>query len=364
MRKHICPLLGLWTSSGGPPLVISACSTGRTNPAWVPFPRPCRDCSRNVRAPRPLARLSLEPVQAIRGSSSFWGTHGRSPGESRLPGSLHTAGGLRPPRPGWGVSFPAVPGGAAVGAPVEGRGCLPSGRARTAELCVSAALEAGPAWPFRGPLRRSLRSLLMMRTCALEGQCRHADVLPASGPRSGSSLALFHEPVPTSGHARVLSPPGPPAPAPRPPPGGGLQSAGRWGAGATARDPSASPPPTAEPAGGCVSRGRTPALDSCPHRARRPAQLAVHASAVSFLLVPTPVMDGRVRIRDWREERPRKEKEPETKRRLFSETFKTRICWFFTHHPDGCALPSDRCPFAHGPGELRPATTRKKKQPL
>ncbi|KAB0404189.1 hypothetical protein E2I00_003890, partial [Balaenoptera physalus] len=76
------------------------------------------------------------------------------------------------------------------------------------------------------------------------------------------------------------------------------------------------------------------------------------------------VLNGRVRLRDWREERPRKEKEPEAKRRLFSETFKTRICWFFAHHPDGCVLPSDRCPFAHGPGELQPATTRKKKQPL
>eukprot|EP00070_Physeter_catodon_P041278 XP_028348172.1 probable tRNA (uracil-O(2)-)-methyltransferase isoform X2 [Physeter catodon] len=76
------------------------------------------------------------------------------------------------------------------------------------------------------------------------------------------------------------------------------------------------------------------------------------------------VLDGRVRIRDWREERPRKEKEPEAKRRLFSETFKTRICWFFAHHPDGCVLPSDRCPFAHGPGELRPASSKKKRQPL
>ncbi|XP_060004770.1 probable tRNA (uracil-O(2)-)-methyltransferase isoform X1 [Lagenorhynchus albirostris] len=76
------------------------------------------------------------------------------------------------------------------------------------------------------------------------------------------------------------------------------------------------------------------------------------------------VVNGRVRIRDWREERPRKEKEPEAKRRQFSETFKTRICWFFAHHPDGCVLPSDRCPFAHGPGELRPATTKKSEQPL
>uniref|UniRef100_A0A8C3YME2 tRNA (uracil-O(2)-)-methyltransferase n=1 Tax=Catagonus wagneri TaxID=51154 RepID=A0A8C3YME2_9CETA len=61
------------------------------------------------------------------------------------------------------------------------------------------------------------------------------------------------------------------------------------------------------------------------------------------------VVNGQVCIRDWREERLRKGKE--------SEAFKTRICWFFTHHPDGCVLPSDCCPFAHGPGELRPASS-------
>uniref|UniRef100_A0A8D1WHB1 tRNA (uracil-O(2)-)-methyltransferase n=1 Tax=Sus scrofa TaxID=9823 RepID=A0A8D1WHB1_PIG len=76
------------------------------------------------------------------------------------------------------------------------------------------------------------------------------------------------------------------------------------------------------------------------------------------------VVDGRVCIRDWREERPRKEKEPEAEQRLFSGAFKTRICWFFAHHPDGCVLPPDRCPFAHGPGELRPAPARKKRPAL
>lgn len=35
-----------------------------------------------------------------------------------------------------------------MGAPVEGRGCLPNCRARTAELSASASWEAGPAWPF------------------------------------------------------------------------------------------------------------------------------------------------------------------------------------------------------------------------
>ncbi|KAI4542690.1 hypothetical protein MG293_006816 [Ovis ammon polii] len=76
------------------------------------------------------------------------------------------------------------------------------------------------------------------------------------------------------------------------------------------------------------------------------------------------VLHGHVRIRDWREERPRKQEEPEAKRRPSSDTFKTRICWFFAHHPDGCVLPADCCPFAHGPGELRPAPRTKKKPAL
>uniref|UniRef100_A0A673T3W8 tRNA (uracil-O(2)-)-methyltransferase n=1 Tax=Suricata suricatta TaxID=37032 RepID=A0A673T3W8_SURSU len=70
------------------------------------------------------------------------------------------------------------------------------------------------------------------------------------------------------------------------------------------------------------------------------------------------VLNGRVRIRDWRQEQQR----PEAKRRLCSEAFKTRACWFFSHHPDGCALPADRCPFAHGPEELRPARAPRRKQ--
>lgn len=68
-------------------------------------------------------------------------------------------------------------------------------------------------------------------------------------------------------------------------------------------------------------------------------------------------------IRDWREEL-RKDRQPEAKRRLLSEALKTRLCWFFTHHPDGCALPADCCPFAHGPGELRPPRTKRQKQLL
>lgn len=73
------------------------------------------------------------------------------------------------------------------------------------------------------------------------------------------------------------------------------------------------------------------------------------------------VLDGRVHIRDWRREL-QGEKCLETKRGPSAEAFKTRLCWFFTHHPDGCVLPSTSCPFAHGPGELRPPRPPKKRQ--
>ncbi|XP_020020922.2 probable tRNA (uracil-O(2)-)-methyltransferase isoform X1 [Castor canadensis] len=73
------------------------------------------------------------------------------------------------------------------------------------------------------------------------------------------------------------------------------------------------------------------------------------------------VLNGRVHIRDWRQEL-QKEKRPAAKRSLSSEAFKTRLCWFFTHHPDGCVLPSSCCPFAHGPGELQPSQTSQKQR--
>lgn len=79
------------------------------------------------------------------------------------------------------------------------------------------------------------------------------------------------------------------------------------------------------------------------------------------LFVLNSVLNGQVHIRDWRRELQR-EKPPETKRSLPAEVFKTRICWFFTHHPDGCVLPAARCPFAHGPEELRLSQTSKKQK--
>ncbi|XP_074396557.1 putative tRNA (uracil-O(2)-)-methyltransferase [Zonotrichia albicollis] len=74
------------------------------------------------------------------------------------------------------------------------------------------------------------------------------------------------------------------------------------------------------------------------------------------------VLNGRVHIRDWRKEKPPSKTKPEVKRRLSAEAFKTRLCWFFIHHPDGCSLPSEACPYAHGTEELRQSQMIKKKK--
>ncbi|KAM4673398.1 putative tRNA (uracil-O(2)-)-methyltransferase isoform 3-T3 [Amazona ochrocephala] len=74
------------------------------------------------------------------------------------------------------------------------------------------------------------------------------------------------------------------------------------------------------------------------------------------------VLNGRVHIRDWRKEKPSRKTKPEVKRRLSAEAFKTRLCWFFSHHPDGCSLPSESCPYAHGTEELRQSQKIKKKK--
>ncbi|XP_065454592.1 probable tRNA (uracil-O(2)-)-methyltransferase [Chrysemys picta bellii] len=74
------------------------------------------------------------------------------------------------------------------------------------------------------------------------------------------------------------------------------------------------------------------------------------------------VLNGRVHIRDWREEKPSKRTKPEVKRRFSAEAFKTRLCWFFIHHPDGCSLTSESCPYAHGTEELRQSQIMKKKK--
>ncbi|XP_058861112.1 probable tRNA (uracil-O(2)-)-methyltransferase isoform X2 [Acipenser ruthenus] len=73
------------------------------------------------------------------------------------------------------------------------------------------------------------------------------------------------------------------------------------------------------------------------------------------------VLGGIVQIRDWREETGGRKAKPDLKRKLSSAVLKTRLCWFFVNHPDGCPIPSESCLFAHGPEELRPSAFKSNK---
>nr|XP_054603774.1 probable tRNA (uracil-O(2)-)-methyltransferase [Nothobranchius furzeri] len=71
------------------------------------------------------------------------------------------------------------------------------------------------------------------------------------------------------------------------------------------------------------------------------------------------VEGGRVYIRDWRD---RKSTRTETQRTAIAPgALKTRLCWFDTHHPQGCPLLVQHCAFAHGQDDLRPSTRPLKK---
>ncbi|XP_067847178.1 probable tRNA (uracil-O(2)-)-methyltransferase [Heptranchias perlo] len=72
------------------------------------------------------------------------------------------------------------------------------------------------------------------------------------------------------------------------------------------------------------------------------------------------VVHGNVQIRDWAKEKQTRKQSSDAKRKLPSEACKTRLCWFFINHPNGCPRTAEKCPFAHGVEELRPRTSSKK----
>ncbi|XP_074517922.1 putative tRNA (uracil-O(2)-)-methyltransferase [Halichoeres trimaculatus] len=73
------------------------------------------------------------------------------------------------------------------------------------------------------------------------------------------------------------------------------------------------------------------------------------------------VEGGRVHIRDWREKRTPKSDLKRKKKPVAPGALKTRLCWFFNHHPQRCPLLAEQCHFAHGPDDLRPSTRPLKK---
>uniref|UniRef100_A0A8C5LLB5 tRNA (uracil-O(2)-)-methyltransferase n=1 Tax=Leptobrachium leishanense TaxID=445787 RepID=A0A8C5LLB5_9ANUR len=76
------------------------------------------------------------------------------------------------------------------------------------------------------------------------------------------------------------------------------------------------------------------------------------------------LINSRVSIRDWTREAQTltSKRRPESKRTLSPEVLKTRLCWFYVHHPDSCPRVADSCPYAHGLEELRPSTITERKK--
>lgn len=69
------------------------------------------------------------------------------------------------------------------------------------------------------------------------------------------------------------------------------------------------------------------------------ARLAHLLPLYPFLVVRA----GKVAIRDWASKDHRHN----------PKLTKTRMCWFFEEHPDGCPRRAEDCPFAHGGEELQ-----------
>ncbi|XP_073430659.1 probable tRNA (uracil-O(2)-)-methyltransferase [Dendrobates tinctorius] len=74
------------------------------------------------------------------------------------------------------------------------------------------------------------------------------------------------------------------------------------------------------------------------------------------------VMNSMVSIRDWTQETQTAsdKRRTEAKRKLSADALKTRLCWFYINHPDGCPRAAIHCPYAHGTEELRPSCLPKK----
>lgn len=65
-----------------------------------------------------------------------------------------------------------------------------------------------------------------------------------------------------------------------------------------------------------------------------------------------------IKIRDWSDPSSRESKSGSSKNRKRDsskkgEKLKTKPCWFFSNHPDGCPLTKDECTYAHGVDDLR-----------
>ena len=84
---------------------------------------------------------------------------------------------------------------------------------------------------------------------------------------------------------------------------------------------------------------------------------ALHQTSLFFYLT---VVGGVVQMRDWTQETsvPRGRKgDLARKQRRSQALWKTSVCWFNLHHPDGCPVSVEKCPFAHSEDELKERPT-------
>ena len=67
-----------------------------------------------------------------------------------------------------------------------------------------------------------------------------------------------------------------------------------------------------------------------------------------------------VQLRDWSATTTATEQKSTTKRHkghINRKPIKSKQCWFYSHHPDGCPRLSSDCSFAHGPDDVQPYET-------
>ena len=66
------------------------------------------------------------------------------------------------------------------------------------------------------------------------------------------------------------------------------------------------------------------------------------------------VSGNTVRIRDWSSYAVgKKEFFHHDFKSTKDKLYKTKLCWFYAHHPDGCPLDTSMCTYAHGESELK-----------
>lgn len=65
------------------------------------------------------------------------------------------------------------------------------------------------------------------------------------------------------------------------------------------------------------------------------------------------IRSGRVSLRDWSKEEVKRPKSRQVNRKYDRAALrKSKMCWFYDKHPQGCNLSSDACQYAHGSDDL------------